>query len=474
MKKLIKILLLNIVLAATMIFAFGTVAFATSVTNNDASFVVSYSPYTTNSYRNASNYFEGNKTVVEEDNTKIKLWVSNNIVYFSLISTFKCSESGKVDTFSGKVFALHGNGYYDNKLIIGDFDQVGTVNIAQFKILCEKQPILTLLVECTNTGELVEYFFQITQDVFGSLMEMAQANTASLESEIDNRGDSTSQILSSQRIIALMQPSNNFIYKTSTNAMRSQSHSSFKSTSSYPGIYASSTEIKNFCTAINNSLSSGITPSATMQSVLSQTGWKMYKSSSYFYVMHGVANSSTEQLVGITLVSISNNKPDSENINASYTVVGSCTVSYNKTIKIATLLQYDTGIRLENATIAIELVGGTTNFHKATKTWNLDSSGTGVKDILIAISSKLGVASAIWDALKSSNDSSETVDFGTDSNQNLVYDGLVRAIANQTASGKYLWGSGNSLGISGVHYNNSSKIYASHRIAWGFTAYSLL
>ena len=134
----------------------------------------------------------------------------------------------------------------------------------------------------------------------------------------------------------------------------------------------------------------------------------------------------------------------------------------------------NTGIRLEDATIAIELVGGTTNFYEATKTKNLDSSGTGLLAILVAVSDDLGIASAIWNALKQTDDSSATVDFGSDENQERLYDGLVRAIANRTASGKYLWSRGNYIGITGRFYNNSLKTYSARRIAWGFTAYSLL
>ncbi len=73
-----------------------------------------------------------------------------------------------------------------------------------------------------------------------------------------------------------------------------------------------------------------------------------------------------------------------------------------------------------------------------------------------------------------SGNSSETIDFGSDTNQKNVYKGLIRAIANQTSSGEYLWSKDNSLGIVGLHYNTSTASYSSHRIAWGFTAYSLL
>ncbi|MGN0398234.1 MAG: hypothetical protein ACI4EL_09540 [Candidatus Fimimorpha sp.] len=468
MNRLIK-RLLSIVIASSMVLVSSTIAFASEISSNEYGAEM-YSPYAVKTYLSASSYFDGKMTELEKNDSKISVWLKNDRVYLEITSNLIAA--GEKQTFSGEVFAIHGNGYYDSKLVLGDFDKSGKFNIAQFKILTERQPVLTILIEDLDTGKLVEFTSQISQSLFTGLMQIAKANTAMLESKVDRKIDLLPRTAVAQKVIELMQPSKRFLY--GANRRSFQSNSTFKSTSSYSGASATATTLKNFCTSVNNSASSGVTPNSTMQTILTQTGWKMYKTSSHFYVMHGVTNSSTEQLVGITVASLSNYRPTSTKISASYTIIGSCTLSYNTVTHVATLLQYDTGIRLEDATIAIELVNGSAYFYEATKTWNLDSSGTGVKDILVAISSELGIASAIWDALKTSNDSSPTIDFGSYSNQVNVYGGPVRAVANQTASGKYLWGKDNSLGVIGLHYNSSTYSYSSHRIAWGFTGYSLL
>ena len=439
--------------------------------------------YTTNIakyYTNASAYENMEFSESDSDVINVKITISRNIVSVSLF--FTKNDTSTVRNilndgicFTGEILSLNGNGYYDDRLILGSFMPENGNSIALYKIIYEEtDPVLTLLVENLKTGQLTEYSFSISYDQFTQLMRIAKDTTTAHEGILDTNDDYSPEVLVAQEVVALMQPSRNYLSPENASSMRAQSNCSFQSTSTYTATAATDTELKTFCYNVNNSTSSGITPSTTMQTVLSQTGWKMYKTSTYFYVMHGVANTSTEQLVGITAASVSNNTPTSGATNASYTIIGSCTLSYNKTTKIAKLLQYDTGIRLENATIAVELVGGTTNFFEATKTWNLVNNNSGVKNILVAISAKLGIASAIWDALFTQTDSSATVDFGTDSNQTNVYGGLVRATGNQTNTNKYLWGYGNSLGINTKYYVTSVKTYSSHRIAYAFTAYSLL
>ena len=165
-------------------------------------------------------------------------------------------------------------------------------------------------------------------------------------------------------------------------------------------------------------------------------------------------------------------------MTALYTVVGSATLSYDKSTKVATLLQYNTGIRLEDASIAVELVGGTTNLLNATKTKNLEGGGS-LKNLFVAVLNSLGVPADIWTALQTSGDSSDTVPFGSDANQaavwgNGVEGNLVRAAANQGSSSYYLWGYGTYIGIIAHYKTDPGKTYSSYRTAWGFTAYSLL
>ncbi len=380
-------------------------------------------------------------------------------------------------TFHGSIYALNGNGYFDDKLIVGSFEPTINYSIVLFKILnSDSSPVLNLLVENLETGELTDYSFEVDSKHFDKLMLVAKETTKQLESTKDEKGSITPQVLVAEEVISLMQPGKNYLSAENAGLLRAQSNSSFLSTSSYSATAATASVLGTFCTNMEEASSSGYTPSTTMQSVLSQTGWKMYKTSGHFYVMHGVANTSTEQLVGITYCSLSDERPnDGNQINASFTVAGSVTLSYDKTAKKAYLLQSNTGIRLEDATIAIELVGGTTNFYEATKTFSLEGGKSNfVKDIFIAIASKLGVPSLIWSALKTTNDSSTTVQFGNDANQNNVYDGLIRAASNKTAADRYLWGKKTSLGVIAKYYTTSGKTFSSYRIAYGFTGYSVI
>lgn len=96
---------------------------------------------------------------------------SEHVISFSMLS-----DEMAVETFTGQVFALHGNGYYDDRLILGSFSPVENHNIALFKILNENIPELTLLVEDMFTGELKEYRFEISQEKFSALMNVAKKN----------------------------------------------------------------------------------------------------------------------------------------------------------------------------------------------------------------------------------------------------------------------------------------------------------
>jgi len=444
---------------------------------NDSELEAHYDISSARKFADLSDYEELYPTNADSAITDIRIVAEKNkVTTYLIIANEQEKEEVK---FTGEVLSINGRGYYDDKLIIGDFAPSGYFKVVLFKIFIDSEtkralPKLTLLVEDIRSGELLESSFAITANQFNNLLCLAKNTTELLEATKEKDSSIEPRFVVAEKVIALMQPRENYLPAEPIAQLLSQSNSSFKSTNTYSGTSATLSTLQTFCNSLSAAPSSGITPSTTMQTVLSQTGWKMYKTSTYFYVMHGVANTSTEQLVGITVASVSDNRPNNGILlSASYTIVGSCTLSYNKTTKIATMLMKDSGIRLENASIAIELVGGTTNFYTATKSWVLESNG-GVKNVLIAISANLSVASAIWDALTTTSDSSATTDFGTDSNQTAVYGGLVRAVGNQAQASKYMWGINTSIGINASFYNTSGKTYSSHRIAYGFTGYSLL
>ena len=422
-------------------------------------------------YANAQGYFDDTrqqKSVLGS----ISLATNSNQVEVHL--TLKQADFSEGLDLSGKVYVLHGNGYYDEKLILGDFDGSSKYNIPLFKILNESEPVLSIILEDIASGELYALTFVLPQSLFMHLFKIAVTTTGEYENELEESVDDPALVKEKmiEWILSLYQPSKNFKSSVNLSLPRSQSHQNFKSTDSNSASYAGLTVLQNFCSALNNPPYS-VTPSSTLQSIFSQVGWGMYYlPTNHFYVIHTVVNSSYEYLISLTVAAMSDYRPDTTTISAGYGIVGSCSITYNPITKVADLLYYNTGVRLENALIAIELLGGTTNFHKVEKTSSLGNS-IQLKDIWVAVLSDLGYPTAIWSALQSTHVSTPTVQLGSDSYQISMYGDIVRAVANETASGYNLWGYGNDIHVTGYHYNNSIKQYILHTIRWSFTAYSL-
>lgn len=424
----------------------------------------------TKKYDNITSYESDKATVAEHQIDYVK--ILSTTTAFSIF--LPISDSGLEACFYGNIYSINGDGYYDDKLILGNFDFSldNNYNIVLFKILKEDTDIakFSLLIENIDTGELIESSFSVDNNKFTVLMNIAKENTSVLENQSDDQDFSTAK-----ELLSLLQPQKRCISAVNSSTQSTtyaQSNYNFTSTTGYGAQVGNFSLMQQFFTEIYDDSDSSITPSSHMQQILSQTGWGIYRGTNFFYVIHGVQNTNTEQLVGLTLVSFSHQRPNNgEEISASYTIVDACTVSYNKTTKTANLLFYNNGIRLEKAAIAIQLVGGTTNFYKATKTYSSEHSGK-LKNVLIAISSKLSVANSIWEALTTTNETSDTNDFGTDSNQRAVYGDLVRAVGNQLKSSYYLQKSSSSIGVIGSFYTN--KTFSTYKVSYSFTGYSLL
>lgn len=378
---------------------------------------------------------------------------------------------------------------FDGGLIVGDFSPSMQYNIAQFRVLevntyDENHSEVYVLIENLNDGSIVESSFAITTSDYQSLLTIANENTDCLISTAE-RNNEDYRLTVYPQLLALLQPNKQYMYSenapASTYATTSlQSSCKFESTSTYSAVGASyENELKPFFDSLESSNTTSA--SSTMDSVLCQTGWKMYKTSTYFYVMHGVQNTSTEQLVGITVVSVSSERVSSNSvINADIYILYSYTLSYNKTTGTATVLQRDSGIRLEDAIVAIQLVGGTTNFWCAQYSFNLTRKASAL-GLFIAIAEDLASDSSIFTVLQLIIDGSSHVGYqyssgyeslGDDTAQIRRYGGLYRGVATKQGSDGYLWGKGEKTGVSGQYY--SDKTYISYRSSYAFTAYSLL
>lgn len=464
--------MMSFLLAAAVIFVStgSALAIPASATNDANKIVHEFAPIPTQNmktYVDASAYETGDGSVSVSPIANFNVQITADEVRVSL----------KLDNqtlcFSGKVYAFGQDGSFNEKLIVGDFVPSGQFNVAQFKVkTTDKASQVSLLLENMNTGEIEELIYSITTAQYEELLSVAKRETQLLVAAAE-KNDEDPRLAVYAEIMPLMMPTKQYCSVANADAQRSwQSNYTFKSTSYYSAISADyEDDFEPFFEDLN---ADGVaSPSAKMKNILNQTGWKLYKGSDMFYVMHGVANTSTEQLVGITVAQLSPEKiPNSPKVKASYTILHSVTLSYDKISQEADVLFYNAGIRLEDASVAVELVGGTTNFHYAWKSQTLDGNNETL-NALYAIFDKLGTASAIWDALTPDpEETSDNVDYGTDTEQNRLYKGLVGATGNQTDDGTYLWSEGNKISIMGEYYSN--KTYSSYRYAYGFIAYSLI
>lgn len=377
-------------------------------------------------------------------------------------------------SFTGMLYFVGEKTNSKNCRIVGNFQKAKGFKIIQFESRKSTETgefALVLLIEDEYSGALMEQSYLLSQNQFDSILKESQKNTDKLVAIANEQGEDP-RLAVYPELLTLLMPSKMCMSEQNTNGLRAQSNYTFKSTTYYSAVSADyEDDLEPFFDDLND-LGEAYA-STKMNSILTQTGWKFYRNSDMFYVMHGVTNSSTERLVGITVAAFSSEKvPGSPQVKAAYTILHSITLSYDTVNDKADVLYYDAGIRLEDATVAVELTGGTTNFHYAQRSQGLDGDEETL-NILFAISDHLNIASAIWNALTPDPVvTSDNVDYGDDTYQDRIYRGHVRATGNCTDNGTYLWSEGNNLSIMGTYYSN--KIYSSYRYAFGFKAYSLL
>ena len=363
--------------------------------------------------------------------------------------------------FYGKLNLFDLEGYYKNRLLLGDFSGKSKdyhVILVRFDDGCDCKA--TVLLENLINGEILEFISDLVPDQYAKLT----LHSHSVVSE------NVTEISELEGMIGLLEPQKQCLVEN--NLITSQSNYTFKNTDANSGTSVSYSNLTSFFNQLANNNSA--VASGTVDTMLRQTGWKLYKNGSYFYIMYGIVNTSTERLVGISVVLTSNNLTSSlQEIAAQCTTKYSVTLSYNTSTNTANVIMSSSGIRLEDGIVAVELNGGSTNFINAHKTYVLEHNN-GLKNILIAIADTLGVPSAIWNALTTQSSSSDYVDFGDDAYQQNEYDGLVRAAANGMNSGTYIWSPGYKLGITAHYSIASGKTYSGHRFAYKFKGYALI
>ena len=379
--------------------------------------------------------------------------------------------------FSGRLSVSDDAGYYNDKLVLGDFDGDNEYNVALFKAIFfgedDSRSTLIILLERVNTGELLEMCFNLTQDMFDLMCAAAIQHSTVNPNQIQSSADFDSADEAKREFLQLYIPEKNFLAENNVSTTSALASEDYRNTSSNSGVGITHTTLKNFIKNVEEDEVVTVSNSV-VRSLLCQEDWSFYKTSSHFYVSYGIAVSDTEYAMAILLASLSDDPDDGgAELSASCYVTKCITLTYDSVLQEASLMFLDSGLRLEDMVVALELVGGSTCFRSATMTYTYVSGSSGF-DLLCAIDSNLGTASQIWNALfQVDTDSGDTKNFGEPSVHDDRYGGLVRAVANRAGSSSYLDEPETEIGIIGC-YDAEYGSYSSYRFSYCFTAVSLI
>lgn len=415
-------------------------------------------------YQNANSYYSGDAESLVDTVVSMQMYKDNTAVTLNL-STQEASYH-----FTGNLLAANGGGYFDGKLVLGDFEMGNVYNVVLFKALYQgEESCITILLENLLTSELIELVFELPQEVFYSFEQAANILS---ETKVQYASVTYDEDETMQRFLRLYMPSKNFASEENARVTSSLASETFKNTDSNTGVGVTHTTLKNFIAKVEDGDIVRVTNSA-VQNMLCQSDWSFYKSSTHFYVSYGIAVSDTEYVMAIILTSVSKEHESADRkLSTSYQITGRITLSYDSELQEATLMYLDAGIRLENPLIALELVGGSTYFTETSRTYDLETSKNAF-DLLCAIADDLGTAASIWNALFTvETQSSETRNWGSESAQIDRYGAVVRAAAFEADDGCNLTTTETYIGMTSIY--SSSGTYSSYRIAYRFTAVSII
>ena len=458
----------SLILVSSMLMSVSASAASISheTNKNNLSFTVNGDECKSTIFKNAEAYETEQFIVVQDNTSPLTFNVDNEQINISIVI------DNLLQNFSGKLYSIDGNGYYDDKMILGEFTPVGIYNILYFDItygLDEEtdMPITTIIIENIDNGEIIESTYTLQQSQFDTLMSVAQKTSSNAKDLAEEAGEDP-KITFVEKIISLMQPSRHYASSINENSIQPRlSNHDFSSDDKSTGVGVSYNELDNFFSELTDNGVAEV--SSTVKQILSQTGWKYYRGHDYLYAMQGGDFGGSERIICISLLSVSDDIPVEGQINFSLYVDNAHTITYNPANNTAKMLQQDLGLRLENAAVAISMYNENNNFHTATKVYDLEGS-LGVENVLYSIISQQSLIGLIWDFLKTDRSTSDTTDFGTDNVQIQKYGDLIYGVGNKVKDGSRLWHSGNMIGIIG--YYRTNKPFVPHASAFKFKAYS--
>lgn len=396
--------------------------------------------------------------------------------------------------FVGTLYPVVGGGYYDDKLVLGDFADSVAYNIVLFQI--SKAPdssassessisssavsfknILKLVLEKLGTGEVYSISMCMSDSQFTMFHEAALRYYESLE--IEPNSDRYWEIAT--KTLSLWRFNNNWSSESVNAASSTRALSTFTYDSVSPqnvGQYIPKTNLKNFFIIMENFGWNNYSSTSLMGNALTQTGWRVYHNNisggQYFYVTYGVAvgdGSYNVQIMYCTYSTANNGQLVATHLE----VQGSAVVRYipTDTTSNCTVIYFDAGPKLTEFYLCqSELAGDSTFFTDSYLTFSMYNNENPWAGFLISRIPRYGdLIVDIWDALSVSNASVSSWGQGYEKTllAQIESGGLIKDICAQskTASLRLV---GNYLDLTGT----ISGTYSSHVVKFKFTAKSAI
>ena len=390
----------------------------------------------------------------------------------------------------GHIYPMLGNGFYDGKLVLGDFSSSSEnynpiffkiqkecdlhTLYGQFETLCGKNAIIFAL-ENMSDGSVELYTLEITDQQFKTIYEVAKNVYNS------NVIDETSYFEFSEKVLNLYSINNH--WKSDSNAHMTLAASASDTrfidsfTTNNSGISISYGTLANVWNELfyNPNNETEVKLSSILGSVFQQEGWKFYNNSSssapWFYIMYSFNNGESNMIeMTVATYSESEEMDEANQVGAHLTIQGSLAMEYCIDYLPGTLrlLYYDMGPALTDCYLNVGHLGGEeTFFRRAEVAWSLADKKTPWKNILFSHIPFGSDILEIWDWLTSSSydsDWAKGFDYTLES-QLQSYGGLVKDICVR-ADGNKLRGESKYLDILGTIVGP----YESHDTNFMFTA----
>ena len=207
------------------------------------------------------------------------------------------SIEGIVTTGIGDLFSFDDLG--QNTIIAADIISEGPFRILGLVIApYDGKQTLKVTFENSQNNSVIMFECAVEPHIYSGIKKVAAKNTYEM---FRNASDHECEI--KEYLISLLLPGNKCLGKENKPNQTRSTDFNYDSMNSTSGYYASLSELDGFFNDLYDDGSAS--PSSSIIYILGQTGWRLYKGTDYLYIMYSQPNGTDEQLVSLTVVTLS-------------------------------------------------------------------------------------------------------------------------------------------------------------------------